>query len=63
MTPPLAHGCTVLGIETSCDETAAALVMGGGGAERNWRPLPSTNGVTEPQLVNTGGAKAGGVGR
>src|ERR1700730_16691754 len=41
----------------------ATLVIGGGGAGRNCRPLLSTNGVTEPQLVNTGGAKAGGVGR
>src|SRR4029079_12911813 len=38
----------------------AALVVRGGGAGRNCRPLPSTNGVTEPQLVNTGAGNFGG---
>ena len=38
-------------------------MIGGGGAERNCRPLPSTNGVTDPQLVNTGAGNFGGFGR
>src|SRR6202035_3189727 len=41
----------------------ATLVTGGGGPGRNCWPLRSTNGVTEPQLVNTGAGKWGGVGR
>src|SRR6266516_2048336 len=41
----------------------AALVTAGGGAGRNWEPLPITNGVTFAQPVKTGVGKLGGVGR
>src|SRR6266851_7702420 len=40
----------------------AAPVIGGGAAGRNCCPLPRTHGATEPQFVNTGAGKFGGVG-
>ena len=49
--------------ETSLIAVAyASLVSAGGGAGRNWSPRSSTNGVTCPQVVNTGVGKFGGVG-
>ena len=41
----------------------AAPSTAGCAAGRNWLPLVSTNGVTEPQFVYIGAASFGGVGR